>query len=67
MKLKIKHIISLGILGFIIMLFGYLKKIMHHPSADTLLNISYYTVTASAVLLLIKLLLNRDKNHFLNK
>ncbi len=67
MKLKNKYIIALAIAGLIIMLLGSLRKILHHPHANTALNIGYYTIIVASLLLLVKVLLNKDKNHFLNK
>jgi predicted membrane channel-forming protein YqfA (hemolysin III family) len=67
MKLKNKYIISMAIAGLIILLFGSLRKITHQPNAATLLNVAYYIIIGAAVLFLIKVLLHKDKNHFLNK
>ncbi len=67
MKLKNKYIIALAIAGLIIMLLGSLRKITHQPNANGLLNVAYYIIIGAAVLFLLKVLLNKDKNHFLNK
>lgn len=67
MKLKNKYIIAAAFTGGILILFGSLQRIMHHKDADLLLNAGFYTMITSVVLFTVKLLLNKEKDHFLNK
>jgi len=67
MKLKNKYIITVALAGVVLILFGSLRRIMHHPNADLLLNAGFYTLIATVISFTLKLLLNKEKNHFLNK
>jgi hypothetical protein len=67
MKLKNKYIIAVALAGGALILFGSLRRIMHHPNADLLLNTGFYTLIAAVIFFTVKLLLNKEKNHFLNK
>jgi len=67
MKLKNKYIIAVALTGGALILFGSLRRIMHHPNADLLLNAGFYTLIAAIISFTLKLLLNKEKNHFLNK
>ncbi len=67
MKLKNKYIIAVALAGIVLILFGSLRRIMHHPDAEWLLNAGFYIMITSMLALTVKLLLNKEKNHFLNK
>lgn len=67
MKLKNKYIIAVALAGIVLIIFGSLRRIMHHPDAEWLLNAGFYTMITSVLALTVKLLLNKEKNHFLNK
>jgi len=67
MKLKNKYIIAVALAGGALILFGSLRRITHHPNADLLLNAGFYTLIAAIISFTLKLLLNKEKNHFLNK
>lgn len=67
MKLKNKYIIAVALAGIVLILFGSLRRILHHPDAEWLLNAGFYIMITSMLALTVKLLLNKEKNHFLNK
>ncbi|MBN8688067.1 MAG: hypothetical protein J0M10_13665 [Chitinophagales bacterium] len=67
MKLKNKYIIAVALAGIVLILFGSLRQIMHHRDADLLLNAGFYTLIAAVISFSLKMLLNKEKNHFLNK
>lgn len=67
MKLKNKYIVAVALAGIVLILFGSLRRIMHHPDAEWLLNAGFYIMITSMLALTVKLLLNKEKNHFLNK
>ncbi|HRG25961.1 MAG TPA: hypothetical protein PLL23_16290, partial [Chitinophagaceae bacterium] len=49
MKLKNKYIIAVALAGGALILFGSLRRIMHHPNADLLLNAGFYTLIVSSL------------------
>lgn len=67
MKLKNKYIIATACGGGILILFGALQRIMHHPHADLYLRAGFYTMMIAVAVYALKLLLNKEPNHFLNK
>ncbi len=67
MKLKNKYIVAVALAGIVLIIFGSLRRIMHHPDAEWLLNAGFYIMITSMLALTVKLLLNKEKNHFLNK
>jgi hypothetical protein len=67
MKLKSKYIIAVALAGVVLILFGSLRRITHHQNADLLLNAGFYTLIVAVISFTLKLLLNKENNHFLNK
>ncbi len=64
--MKNKHIIALIIIGIILWLVGVWAKITHQSYANALITISHFIMITGCVVLLIKVLLNKN-DHFLNK
>lgn len=67
MKLKNKYIIAIACGGGIFILFGALQRIMHHQHADLYLTAGCYTMIIAVTVYALKLLLNKEPKHFLNK
>jgi hypothetical protein len=65
--IKYKHIVALFIIGFIVNLFAALQKILHTPNADFLFKIAFYIMATSGVIAVIKLLMTKNKDSFLDK
>ncbi len=65
--MKYKYIIALFIIGIIIHFLGALQKILHAPGANNLFYISTGIVVLALVIAVIKIIANRQKEHFLNK
>lgn len=64
--MKIKHILVLFILGFILTVIGALFKVMHWPNASMLLIFGALTKVFSGILLIIKLIQTDKFKDFLN-
>lgn len=64
-RIKYKHIIAFGLIGFAIQMLGALFKITHARHADIFLTISFWIIIIAIVVLIIKLL--KDKGQFLNR
>ena len=67
MKLKNKYIIALALAGSVLILFGFFRRIMHHAGADFILKAGFGSLIIAVISFMVKLLLNKEKNHFLNK
>jgi predicted membrane channel-forming protein YqfA (hemolysin III family) len=65
--IKYKHIVALFIIGFIVNLFGALQKILHRANADMVFTIAFYTMATSGLIAVIKLLVTKNKDSFLDK
>lgn len=65
--LKFKHPIILLVIGWIFVSIGSLFKIESLPYASLILTIGFLTYGLALLLLVIKLLLFKDKNSILNK
>lgn len=65
--IKYKYIIAVFIIGFVIGLFGFLRKILHAPDADKLLTTGFYAIAASSVVAVIKLIFSKNENSILDK
>lgn len=65
--MKYKYIIIIFVIGMIATIIGALFKLMHWPNASTLLTFGLLSEALSGILLIIKLITNKDNTHFLNK
>ncbi|WP_408075636.1 GldL-related protein [Flavobacterium rhizophilum] len=65
--MKYITIIVLFLLGSIIMIVGALFKLMHWPNSQLMLISASILQVIAVIILIIKLLTNKDKNSFLNK
>jgi hypothetical protein len=66
-KVKYKYIFSIFLAGVVVNFFGGLKKILHSPNANFILSVAFCIMALSIVLLIIKLLLQKRENSFLDK
>lgn len=65
--MKVKHIITIFILGFIFITIGALFKILHWQFAAELLTVGTFLKLISGVLLIWKILTNKKFKDFLNQ
>ncbi|MCH3884080.1 GldL-related protein [Tenacibaculum aquimarinum] len=65
--MKFKHIIVIFILGFILIVLGALFKILHWQFASELLTAGTFLKIISAILLIWKLLTNKNYKDILNQ
>lgn len=67
MKLKNKYIIALALTGSVLIFFGFFRRIMHHAGADFMLKAGFGSLIVAVITFMVKMLFNKEKNHFLNK
>lgn len=65
--MKYKHIIIIFILGFILIILGALFKILHWQFASELLTVGTFLKILSGILLILKLLTNKNYKDILNQ
>lgn len=65
--MKYKTIIIIFLAGVLLNILGGLLKIMHWPGASVLFFIATVLEVAAVILLIIKLLKDKNTNSFLNK
>ncbi len=65
--MKYKHILSIAVLGVVAHLFAFWCKITHQAIADLAILISIGIILLSGLLLVIKMLITKNKDSFLNK
>ncbi|MEP6676330.1 MAG: hypothetical protein ABJA78_14295 [Ferruginibacter sp.] len=65
--MKYKHVLAVFLVGFIMQLFGSFGRIMHTAWANKSLTIGFGLMILAAIMLVVKILTVKNKNHFLNK
>lgn len=65
--MKYKHIIVLFLIGCIFWLFGALIRLMHWPYGQEIITFSTFIQIISIIILIVKLLNNKDINSRLNQ
>ena len=65
--MKYKYLVSLFLIGILFWLVGSWSKITHQAFADNVLLLAYCLLGLSVVLAIIKTLVIKDKDSFLNK
>lgn len=65
--MKYKHILIVFIIGMITTTIGAFIKIMHWPMSNAILTIGMLLEVISGILLIIKLVNNKNTTDFLNK
>lgn len=65
--MKNRHILIIFIMAMIVVIIGAVFKVMHWPGAGSMLVLGMLGQAFALLLLIIKVLRDRNKNHFLNK
>ncbi len=65
--MKYKHIIVLFLIGCVFWLIGALMRLMHWPFSHEILTFSTFIQIISIIILIVKLLKNKDINSRLNQ
>jgi hypothetical protein len=65
--IKYKYLIALFIIGFIVNMFAALQKILHTPNADFIFMVAFFVMATSALIAVIKLVVTKNKDSFLDK